>query len=67
MEKNSLLTALVPVVIILVGFAVYCVVDVLRAERTKHLPKWAWLVICLISVPLGGVLYLLLGRVPRDR
>lgn len=67
MEKNSLLTALVPVIIIFVGFVVYCVVDVLRAERTKHLPKWAWLVICLVSVPLGGVLYLLLGRVPRDR
>jgi hypothetical protein len=66
-EKNSLLTALVPLVVIFVGFAVYCVVDVLRAERTKHLPKWAWLVICLVSVPLGGVLYLLLGRIPRDR
>jgi predicted ABC-type exoprotein transport system permease subunit len=66
-DKNSLIAALVPVIVIFVGFAVYCVVDVLRAERTKHLPKWAWLVICLVSIPMGGVLYLLLGRVSRDR
>ena len=67
MDHNSLIAALVPVIVICVGFAVYCVVDVLRADRTKHLPKWAWLLICLASMPMGGILYLVLDRVPRDR
>jgi hypothetical protein len=34
-----------------------------RADRVRFLPKWAWAVACLIQIPLGGVAYLLLGRV----
>jgi hypothetical protein len=33
------------------------------AERVRFLPRWAWAVACLIVIPLGGVLYLLVGRV----
>jgi hypothetical protein len=31
----------------------------------RYLPKWAWVLICIASVPLGGVIYLLIGRQPR--
>ena len=33
------------------------------AERVRFLPRWVWAVACLFCVPLGGILYLLIGRV----
>jgi len=57
-------TALVPVIVVAVGFVVYCWVDIARGE-VRHLPKWAWAIVCVISVPLGGIAYLLFGREPR--
>jgi hypothetical protein len=29
----------------------------------RFLPRWVWAVACLIFIPLGGILYLLVGRV----
>jgi hypothetical protein len=58
------LAALVPLVLVAVGFVVFCLVDVAHAGEVRYLPKWAWAVICVVSVPLGGIVYLVLGR-PR--
>ena len=52
-----------PLVILGAGFVVFCVVDLVRARQVRYLPKWAWAVVCLISVPLGGIVYLSIGRV----
>lgn len=54
--------ALVPLVVVAVGFVVFCLVDLSRAGEVRYLPKWAWAVICVVSVPLGGIVYLALGR-----
>ncbi|HEY5985250.1 MAG TPA: PLDc N-terminal domain-containing protein [Streptosporangiaceae bacterium] len=54
-----------PVVIVLVlglAFVVYCLVNLARAEEVRYLPRWAWAIICIISIPLGGILYLVLGK-----
>lgn len=48
--------------VVLVGFVIFCWVDIVRAEKVKHLPKWVWAIICVISVPLGGILYLVFGK-----
>lgn len=53
--------ALAPVIVLALGFVVYCWVDIARNE-VRYLPKWAWALICFLSVPLGGVFYLLIGR-----
>jgi len=53
--------ALLPLVVLAVGFVVYCLVDVARS-RVRYLPKWAWVIICLVSVPVGGIIYLIVGR-----
>ncbi len=58
--------ALGPVLVLLAAFVVYCLVDLARSD-VEHLPKWAWAVICVISVPLGGIIYLTMGRKPRVR
>jgi len=56
--------ALAPVLVLIAAFLVYCLVDLARSE-VQHLPKWAWATICVISVPLGGIIYLTIGRKPR--
>jgi hypothetical protein len=53
--------ALLPLALLLVAFVGYCLVDLARGE-VRYLPKWAWAVICLVSVPVGGLVYLLVGR-----
>ena len=57
--------ALAPIVLIGVAFVVYCLVDVARAPSVRYLPKWAWALICLASIPLGGIVYLVVGRGDR--
>jgi len=53
--------ALAPLLVLLMAFVVWCWVDISRNE-VKYLPKWLWAIICLISIPLGGIVYLLVGR-----
>jgi hypothetical protein len=48
--------------VIVIGFTVYCLVDLVRASTVNYLPKWAWALICVVSEPLGGIVYLLVGR-----
>jgi hypothetical protein len=56
--------ALLPVVVLAVGFVAYCLVELGR-QPARHLPKWLWALIILLSVPLGGIAYLLVGRGER--
>ena len=53
--------ALAPVFILLGAFAIYCLVDISRSD-VRYLPKWAWMIICVTQIPLGGIVYLLVGR-----
>lgn len=56
--------AVLPVVVLAVAFVGYCLFDLSRSE-VRYLPRWAWALICIFSVPLGGVVYLLVGRQER--
>lgn len=62
---DVLLAALAPILVIVVGFVGYCLVDLARAPSVKFLPKWAWVLVCVASVPIGGIVYLLVGREDR--
>jgi hypothetical protein len=35
--------------------------------QARYLPKWAWVLICLIQNPLGGIMYLSIGHIGRPR
>ncbi|MGW4248601.1 PLDc N-terminal domain-containing protein [Nocardia sp. NPDC004722] len=59
--SNIPVAALVPLVVVAVGFVGFCWYDIART-RVKYLPKWAWAIVCLISIPLGGIVYLVIGR-----
>jgi len=47
------------------GFVVFCLVDIVRAEQVRYLPKWAWAILGLgigLTIPFGGILYLAVGK-----
>jgi hypothetical protein len=54
--------ALIPLIIVAVAFQIFCVVDLARAEEVRYLPRWAWVLVCLLSIPFGGLAYLIFGR-----
>ena len=58
------LVGALPIVVLLaaVGFAIYCLYDLARISEVRVLPKAAWAVIICISSPLGGIVYLVVGR-----
>jgi hypothetical protein len=58
---------LLPVAALLIGFDVFCLVDIARAADVRYLRKSTWALICLIQCPLGGILYLSVGRVGPAR
>jgi ABC-2 type transport system ATP-binding protein len=53
---------LAAIVVVAVCFEAFCQIDLYRAEAVRYLPKWAWAVLCLISVPVGGIVYLSIGK-----
>lgn len=63
-ENGLPVAALVPLILLGLAFVAYCLYDLSRTE-VRYLPKWAWALICVISIPVGGIVYLLVGRSPR--
>ncbi len=55
--------AWLPVLAVAAGLVGYSLVDIGRSE-VRFLPKWGWVLICLFSIPLGAIVYLLVGRDP---
>jgi hypothetical protein len=61
---------LVAVVVLAVGFVVFCLVDLVRAEKVRYLPKWLWAILCMgvgLTIPFGGILYLVAGKDRRPK
>jgi ABC-2 type transport system ATP-binding protein len=50
------------VLAVAVAFAAWCLVDVARAGQVRYLPKWVWVVVICVSVPGGGLVYLIFGK-----
>ncbi|MGO8683949.1 MAG: hypothetical protein ACLQUT_05150 [Thermoleophilia bacterium] len=57
---------LLPVLVFVValGFDVYCLKNLARAEVVLYFPPRIWTYIIIFFTPFGGIAYLMLGR-PR--
>ena len=53
---------IIPIIVIQLGLMVYALIDLVRRERVKHLPKWLWLLIILLGELVGPLIYLVAGR-----
>ncbi|HEX6497907.1 MAG TPA: PLDc N-terminal domain-containing protein [Micromonosporaceae bacterium] len=53
----------VALLLVIATFEGYCLVDCARAEQVRYVNQWTWALIMLITMPLGGILYLVYGKV----
>lgn len=59
---SSIPVVLIVIAVVVVGFIVFCLVDLARTEQVRFLPKWAWALIIIFIHVLGGIAYLAFGR-----
>ena len=57
----AMLVPLIPVLILAVLLIGWSLIDMAR-KPVQHLPKWAWVLIVLLAIPLGAIIYLIIGR-----
>ncbi len=63
MSTNTLVLAVLPLVVIQVGLQIYALYDIYRNGGTRPpLPTWAWVVIVAFGELIGVILYFVLGR-----
>jgi hypothetical protein len=55
--------AAIAVLVVAVGIAVYALVDLIRAGQVRHLEKPWWALIICLTIPWGGLAYLIFGKV----
>jgi hypothetical protein len=57
-----MILVLAAAVLLAAAWEVFCLRDLARADHVRYLPKWAWAIVCLISIPWGGLAYVIFGR-----
>jgi hypothetical protein len=62
--QYAVVALLVAVAVVLVlRFEIYCISDIRRAQAERLLSREAWIAVCLLVIPVGGIAYLYRGRV----
>ena len=57
----KLLPVLIPIFLIELGLMIYCIVDLVKREKTNG-PKWVWVLVIVLVNIIGPVIYLIVGR-----
>ena len=53
---------IVPLILLVCLYLGACFYNIFKSAHVKYLPRWAWVLVCIISIPLGGILYFIVGR-----
>ncbi len=61
-ELQRYLPLIAPLLIIELVLLVIALVDLIRRQEVKYLPKWGWALIILLINLIGPILYLIIGR-----
>jgi hypothetical protein len=61
-QLGQLLPLLIPIIIIQYGLTIAALLDLVKRERFKLLPKWAWILIVVFVNIVGPILYFVLAR-----
>ena len=60
-QLTRLIPLLIPILVIQLGLAIYCLADLYRRAQTNG-PKWLWVAIIILGQLWGPILYLIIGR-----
>lgn len=61
-ELQRYLPLIAPLLIIELVLLVIALVDLIRRQDVRYLPKWGWALIILFISMIGPIAYLILGR-----
>jgi hypothetical protein len=53
---------IIPVVLLQLTLMIVALVDLIRREKTRFLPKWAWAIIIILGELIGPIIYFIFGR-----
>lgn len=53
---------IIPIVLLQLILMIVALVDLLRREKTRFLPKWVWALVIVLGELIGPIIYLVLGR-----
>lgn len=59
--SGDMIKLILPMIIIQFALMIFCLF-LLRKDRVRYLPKWAWALIIILGELLGPIIYLILGR-----
>ncbi len=59
---TGLLAAFMPPLILAAALIILCLIDIALTSRVRHFPKLVWVLLVVLLIPLGAVLYLIVGR-----
>jgi ABC-2 type transport system ATP-binding protein len=62
---HATIAILVLAIAVVVVFVTACLTDLARGTQPRYLPRWVWVIIICLSIPWGGLAYLLFGRAGR--
>jgi len=53
---------IIPLVLLQLILMIVALVDLVRREKTRWLPKWAWAIIIIFGELVGPIIYFIFGR-----
>jgi hypothetical protein len=53
---------IIPIVLLQLILMIVALVDLIRREKPRFLPKWAWAIVIVLGELLGPIVYLIFGR-----
>ncbi|KAF0111297.1 MAG: hypothetical protein FD147_1048 [Chloroflexi bacterium] len=56
------LPLLIPIALLQFGLLVAALVDLMKRENTKGLPKWGWILVIVFVNLFGPIIYFIFGR-----
>jgi hypothetical protein len=62
LQHELVVVAVLVVIAGVLRFEMFCLDDILHADYVRGLTRSAWIVLCVLLIPIGGILYLLYGR-----
>jgi len=58
----ELLPFIIPLVLLQLTLMIVALVDLIRREKTRGLPKWAWALVIMLGELIGPIVYFIFGR-----
>jgi len=61
-KLSEILPFIIPIVLLQLTLMIVALVDLIRREKTRYLPKWAWAIIIILGELIGPIIYFIFGR-----